>query len=127
MLRSMNRCWTGPTIGSLDAPMRKSSEVLTKSNILRFLILLPAVAPSSFSQTYTIQTFAGRGWDLQGVTANLSSIRGIAVDDAGNAYMALSEYSAVVRMDPGGALTLVPGDGTHSGGGDESCYQRPAQ
>jgi hypothetical protein len=83
--------------------MRTGLEVRPKPKVLRVLILVLAGTLSSFSQTYTIQTFAGRGWDLQGVTAELSSIRGIAVDAAGNAYLALSDYSAVVgwtRAEP---------------------------
>ncbi len=77
-----------------------------------------AIAPAIFGQAYTIQTIAGGGWNIPGASANLSHVQGVAVDSAGNVFMALSGYSVVVRMDPGGQLSLVAGNGTQGYSGD---------
>ena len=87
--------------------------------MLLFVTFEFVVARSGFGQDYTIQTIAGRGWDIPGVSANLSSLQGVAIDRAGNVFMALSAYSVVVRMDPGGQLSLVAGNGTQGSGGDK--------
>jgi uncharacterized protein (TIGR03437 family) len=69
-------------------------------------------------QSYTIQTIAGTGWNIPGTLANLSSIQGVAVDGGGNVFLALSDYSAVVRLDSTGQLSLVAGNGTSGFSGD---------
>ena len=76
---------------------------------------------AAFSQNYTIQTFAGGGvpQGLVGTSARLASVTGVATDAAGNVYIALQAYSAVVRMDATTrVLTLVAGTGTPGYSGD---------
>ena len=85
---------------------------------LVLVTLAVGLAPSSFGQAYTIQTIAGSGWNVPGLAANLSSIQGVAVDGAGNAFIVLSGYSVVVRLDPSGQLSLVAGNGTAGSSGD---------
>ena len=79
------------------------------------VILALMFSGAAFSQNYTIQTFAGGGVP-QGVaapSASLGSVTGVATDAAGNVYLALQAYSAVVRMDATTqVLTLVAGTGT---------------
>ena len=82
---------------------------MTMRRMLLFVTFELAVARSGFGQDYTIQTIAGGGWDIPGVSANLSSLQGVAIDRAGNLFMALSAYSVVVRMDTTGQLSLVAG------------------
>src|SRR5271165_2839798 len=77
-----------------------------------------ALAPAGFGQNYTISTFAGAGWDIPGMSANLSNLEGVAVDAAGNTFMSLAGYSVVVRMDATGQLSLVAGNGTQGFSGD---------
>lgn len=71
-----------------------------------------------FGQSYTISTVAGTGWDLPGLSANLSNLEGLAVDGAGNVSMTLSTYSVAVREDLSGQLSLVAGNGTLGFSGD---------
>ena len=77
-------------------------------------------ASAGLGQNYTIQTFAGGGvpQNIQAALANLGLVTGIAVDPAGNVYVALQTYSVIVRMDVTGALTLVAGTGTPGMSGD---------
>ena len=72
----------------------------------------------ALGQSYTIQTVAGRGWDIPAISANLSAITGVAADSKGNTYISLRDYAAVVRMDPTGQLSLVAGNGTPGYSGD---------
>ncbi len=88
-------------------------------------IIFPAIFVSlfsgaAFSQNYTIQTFAGGGvpQNIQATSASLGVATGVAADGSGNVYIALNSYSAVVRMDATGALTLVAGTGTPGFSGD---------
>ena len=76
---------------------------------------------AAIGQNYVIQTFAGGGVP-QGVpasNASLGLVSGVATDSAGNVYIALDSYSAVVRMDATThVLTLVAGTGTPGYSGD---------
>ena len=81
-------------------------------------VILALLAHSAFGQAYTIQTIAGSGWDIPALVANLSSIQGVALDGAGNVFMALSGYSVVVKLDASGKLSLVAGNGTQGFSGD---------
>lgn len=87
--------------------------------ILLLLIFGLAVPRYGIGQDYIIQTLAGAGWDIPGVSANLSSLQGVAIDAAGNVFMALATYSVVVRLDPSGQLSRVAGNGTQGSGGDK--------
>jgi len=85
------------------------------------VILALAFSGAAFSQNYTIQTFAGGGvpQGLVGTSARLASVTGVATDAAGNVYIAVQAYSAVVRMDATTrVLTLVAGTGTPGYSGD---------
>jgi uncharacterized protein (TIGR03437 family) len=76
------------------------------------------LARAGFGQSYTISTVAGAGWDLPGLSANLSNMEGLAVDGAGNVFMTLTTYSVVVRLDTSGQLSLVAGNGIAGFSGD---------
>jgi trimeric autotransporter adhesin len=71
-----------------------------------------------FGQSYTISTVAGTGWNLAGLSANLSNLEGVAVDGTGNVFLTLATYSVVVRLDLSGQLSLVAGNGTLGFSGD---------
>jgi uncharacterized protein (TIGR03437 family) len=73
---------------------------------------------SGFGQSYTISTVAGTGWDLPGLSANLSHLEGLAVDGAGNVFLSLTAYSVVLRLDTSGQLSLVAGNGITGFSGD---------
>jgi trimeric autotransporter adhesin len=85
------------------------------------VILALMFSGAAFSQNYTIQTFAGGGvpQGVAGTSASLGSVAGVATDSAGDVYIALKSYSAVVRMDAATqVLTLVAGTGTPGYSGD---------
>ncbi len=83
-------------------------------------LLVLAFAALAPGQNYTIQTFAGGGvpQNIAAVSASLGTVTGIATDASGNVYIALPTYSAVVKMDVTGALTLVAGNGKPGFSGD---------
>lgn len=52
-------------------------------------------------QTYTISTFAGGGLpvNIPGTSASLGLEYGLAVDSAGNAFIAIQDQDTVLRLD----------------------------
>ncbi len=89
---------------------------------VRSAVLLASLfAASAAAQTYTIKPFAGGGLpqNVAGTGASLSGIGGMAIDRAGNAYLALGDYNVVLRLDAAsGVLTALAGTGTAGFGGD---------
>jgi hypothetical protein len=73
-----------------------------------------------------IETVAGggtcEGGDIgdggDATDACLDSPSGVAVDDAGNIYIADTDNNRIRRVDPSGTITTIVGDGTASYGGD---------
>jgi uncharacterized protein (TIGR03437 family) len=89
--------------------------------MLRYLLLIPAVAYCALGQTYTINTVAGGGLPvgIAGVSASLPPVNAVAVDIHGNVYMTLPEYNMVVRLSAGtGELVTLAGNGTAGYTGD---------
>jgi uncharacterized protein (TIGR03437 family) len=84
------------------------------------LLLALAICGPCLSQTYTIQTVAGGGLpeNIQGLSAILGAVYGIAADGPGNVYIALADYHIVLRLDTNGNLTRVAGSGTAGFSGD---------
>ena len=76
---------------------------------------------SRIGQTYTASTFAGV-WlpeNLPGASVSLNQIGGVAVDAAGNVYLSLPRYAAVMRLDATtGLLTRVAGNASNGFSGD---------
>lgn len=73
------------------------------------------------AQTYTISTFAGGGLpvNVPGTSASIGVVSGVAVDAAGNVYIASQYGNIVLRLDTvSGLLTLVAGNGTSGLSGD---------
>jgi hypothetical protein len=74
---------------------------------------------SAFAQ-YTISTFAGTGHTTlngdNGAAAgtNLNYTADVAVDSAGNVYIAETNAGRVRKVDSSGTITTVVGGGTHS-------------
>ncbi len=72
----------------------------------------------------TITTIAGNG--IQGfsgdggaaISAELGNVRGIAVDSAGNLYLADAVNHRIRKVSTSGTITTVAGDGTPAFGGD---------
>jgi sugar lactone lactonase YvrE len=88
--------------------------------LLPVILLTLAMSCSAFGQTYTISTFAGNGTagfggDNGPATGATLSPAGIAVDSAGNLYIADSNR---IRKISKGAITTVAGNGTYGFSGD---------
>jgi uncharacterized protein (TIGR03437 family) len=85
------------------------------------IISLVLLASAAFGQTYTASTFAGV-WlpeNLPGASVSLNQIDGVAVDAAGNVFLSLAQYAAVMRLDAKtGILTRVAGNATNGFSGD---------
>ncbi|MGA3240904.1 MAG: hypothetical protein ABSG03_31935 [Bryobacteraceae bacterium] len=85
------------------------------------LVSLVLLATAGFGQTYNASTFAGV-WlpeNLPGASVSLNQIGGVAVDAAGNVFLSLPEYAAVMRLDAStGILTRVAGNATNGFSGD---------
>ncbi|MEU0936726.1 hypothetical protein [Embleya sp. NPDC005971] len=77
------------------------------------------VDPSGVVTTVAGTGMAGDGGDGGPATAaSLNEPRGLAVDDAGNLYIADSKNHRIRRVDPSGVVTTVAGTGTAGYGGD---------
>src|ERR1039458_379535 len=85
------------------------------------LISLVLLATAAIGQTYTASTFAGV-WlpeNVPGTSVSLNGIGGVAVDAAGNVFLSLPGYAAVMRLDATtGILTRVAGNATNGFSGD---------
>jgi hypothetical protein len=69
----------------------------------------------------TITTVAGGGpggYDNIATHANLSSPRGVALDAAGNLYIADQEHNTIRKVDTNGMISTVAGTGNGGFGGD---------
>ena len=79
------------------------------------------LATAAFGQTYTASTFAGI-WlpeNLPGASVSLNQIGGVAVDAAGNVFLSLPQYAAVMRLDATtGILTRFAGNASNGFSGD---------
>jgi sugar lactone lactonase YvrE len=95
-------------------------EIPIQMRLLPGVLLALAVSCSTFGQTYTIDTFAGNGTagysgDNGPATSAALNPAGIAVDAAGNLYIADSNR---IRKISHGAITTVAGNGTYGFSGD---------
>jgi hypothetical protein len=78
-----------------------------------------AVLPGVVSAQPLLTTFAGGGPNgLPAGQANLAGPGGLAVDAAGNIYVAATFANRVFKVDPNGQLTVVAGSGALGFGGD---------
>src|SRR5436853_2884764 len=107
----------GP-VARLNSPLRTLSLLarLWPSREAMRLVSLVLLATAAFGQTYTASTFAGV-WlpeNLPGASVSLNQIGGVAVDAAGNVFLSLPGYAAVMRLDATtGILTRLAGNATH--------------
>jgi sugar lactone lactonase YvrE len=82
---------------------------------------LGLIVPETVHGQNLVQTVAGGGPDgvVPALSANLAGPGGVAVDGAGNLYVATGPFvNRVFRMDPAGQLTVVAGSGGGSFSGD---------
>ncbi len=85
-------------------------------------LFLSVLSPQScFSQVIT--TVAGTPWIFRGdggpaTKAPVGEVQGVAVDSAGNLFVADSGNDLVVKISKGGVLTVVAGSGTFGFSGD---------
>ena len=84
------------------------------------VILLCALVPSISKAIDIIDTVAGGGTpnNVPALQVGLGAPRGVAVDGAGNTYIAALVLNMVFKVDPTGVLTTVAGTGLPSFCGD---------
>lgn len=88
---------------------------------MRTLLFLATAALMLRAQTYQIQTIAGTNSPLENFSAlqaGFASLEGIAVDLAGNVYVADAGDHRVRRITPGGLIQTIAGDGVAGYRGD---------
>ncbi|HTZ98302.1 MAG TPA: hypothetical protein VMB18_17995 [Terriglobales bacterium] len=94
----------------------RSPRLLTLFSVALLLALL---APQFSYGQFSITTVAGGGPDnLPATHASIGYAGGVALDGAGNTYIADSYSSQVFKVDTNGNLTIVAGNGTSGYSGD---------
>ena len=84
-------------------------------------LALAAVGWGAGIPAYNIQTVAGSDFSSSGVSALaaiFSQPEGIAVDNGGNIYIADADGNRVSKINPGGSIQAVAGNGTAGFAGD---------
>ena len=104
---------------ALAAPLRRSCPALILA------ALSAAVAGAQSAGDLTITTVAGGGSSFgdggAATAAQLSNPRGIAVDGAGNLYIADTWNDRIRKVDTAGVITTVAGSGTNGFSGDSGA------
>lgn len=103
---------------SLHGPAGKKK--MYKRNVLLVVLILFVTAFASPGQAQTITTVAGGGPadGANALAANLWQPEQVAIDGAGNMYIAVFHGHRVFRMDASGKLKLVAGTGAPGFSGD---------
>ena len=98
------------------APLRRSCSALILA------ALSAAVAGAQSADDWVIETVAGGGSSLgdggAAAAALLSGPVGVALDGAGNLYIADRDNQRIRKVDPAGTITTVAGNGTAGFSGD---------
>ena len=111
-------------LSALAAPLRRFFSLLffTLRSPLILAALLAAVAGAQPADDWIIDTVAGGGSSIgdggAAVATQLNEPRGVALDDAGNLYIADTENQRIRKVDSAGVISTVAGDGTRGFGGD---------
>jgi len=94
--------------------------MITRMRIYSSLGITLLCVQAAFAQNYTIQTVAGGGFPnaIPATSASLGEVDGVAVDAAGNIYIANGTYSVVTMVDASGNLTAIAGNGKAGFSGD---------
>jgi len=87
------------------------------------LLVLVLLSTSAARAQGVITTVAGSTWVFRGVgglavNAPLGQVQGVAVDSAGNVFVADTDNSLVVKVSPSGTLQVVAGNGVAGFSGD---------
>ena len=92
------------------APLRRSCSALI------FAALLAAVAGAQPADDWIIETVAGDGRlyrdDVPATATRVNHPSGVALDGAGNLYIADTDYNRIRKVDAAGVITTVAGGGT---------------
>ncbi len=92
-----------------------------QNSLLLFSVALALVlfTPHALLAQYAISTVAGGGPNnLTALNASIGYPGGVALDAAGNVYIADSQSSHIFKVDTTNNLTVVAGNGTHGYAGD---------
>jgi trimeric autotransporter adhesin len=95
---------------------------MLRTRIAMSLVLAAgAVLGPAPAQQYVISTYAGGGPPperAQAMDASIGSVLGVTMDTAGNVYFSSSEFSVIFKLEPGGVLTRIVGNGRAGYSGD---------
>ncbi len=85
--------------------------------------LVTVVSAQGITPQSIITTVAGGSWQFRGdggpaIDAPLGTIQGVAVDSAGNVYVADPDNFLILKISPDGILTIVAGNGLLGFSGD---------
>src|SRR4051812_5219970 len=91
--------------------------------LIYFSLTTPVSRAQGVTPKSVITTVAGGAWAFRGdgqpaTQAGLSTIQGIALDSAGNVYVADTDNFLVEKISPTGVLTVVAGNGIKGASGD---------
>ena len=91
------------------------------SQVARVAAAALLLAATCSAQSYVISAFAGTSFVGDGgpaTTAQVNSPSGVALDGAGNVYIADADNHRIRKVDTSGTITTIAGDGTLGFGGD---------
>src|SRR5262249_42728345 len=96
-----------------------------ETDVKRYLVFAAALGLSSIlcAQTYNISTIGGNVTRANGDGVNVSAApmlnpHQIAIDSAGNIYIADTDAHRVRKIDANGLMTVIAGQGRPTGSGD---------
>jgi sugar lactone lactonase YvrE len=111
------------TAGNLASGTYTGTITITASGAVNSPVVVPVVfrIGPTITGPYTISTIAGVNTIVEGGAASaqpMSPPQSVALDSAGNVYMAVPDRHKVYKMTPGGILTTFAGTGQPGPAGD---------
>jgi sugar lactone lactonase YvrE len=112
-----------PTRDRISGLPLRNSNLERRENMKLRLLLSCAIFATGFGALAgdSIVSIAGGGsnsTDGPALEANFDQAEGLAIDSAGNIYVADTQHNRVCKIDPAGNMTTIAGDGVSNFSGD---------